>query len=127
MEYQGTWSIGIEVEGKFYREFTLEEERFRHTLDVYTDMAISREALNDPAYEAAAVLAKRLIVPGIDRKGLDEKKMEVVLAVGKGVTPEMVLDLFPEDGIALGRADADITKRRSDFRSAAAGKGSTGD
>lgn len=119
MNHKGTLPVGIELDGKVYRDYTLEEERFRHTLAVYTDGKIAREALNDPAYHAAAILAKRLIIPGIDLKGKDpETKKEIVIAEGKGVTPEMVLDLFPEDGNALGQAGSDIAARRAEFRKA---------
>lgn len=110
MEHKGTFPVGIEVEGEFFREFLLREERFKHKLAVFTDHSIARAALVDPAYMAAAVLAKRLTVAGIER-----------------VTPEMVLDLFPEDGNELGMAGASIVQRRNEFRSSAGGKGEQGD
>jgi len=110
MEHKGTFLIGIEVEGEFHKEFLLQEERFKHKLEVFTDHTIAREALVDPAFMAAAVLAKRLTVTGIAR-----------------VTPEMVLDLFPEDGNELGMAGATIVQRRRDFRSSAGGEGEQGD
>lgn len=109
MDHKGTLPIGIEVDGKLYREYLLEEQRFKHTLRVYTDPEIASDALKEPAYAEAAIMAKRLVVEGIDK-----------------VTPEMVLDLFPEDGDELGAAIADIRKRRNEFRSEAADKGSTG-
>jgi hypothetical protein len=106
MEHKGTLPIGIEVDGKMCREYTLVEERFRHKLEVYTDADCGEQALKDPTYHTAAVLAKRLKIEGIEK-----------------VTPDMVLDLFPEDGSEIGNAASGIAARRSDFRSSAAGEG----
>jgi hypothetical protein len=113
MTESGTFPEGIIVDGKVCREFTLDEELFRHTLELSNDPAIDPAQFNDPAYYSACLLAKRLTVPGIDR-----------------VTPELVQNLSGADGAALVTVATKLEIRRKAFRDAAeaapeAGTGAT--
>lgn len=103
MNVTGTFPNGvINGQGEVCHEFVLNERTFRHSLELANDRNIDKELLVDPVYYDAAIIAKRLSVPGLDR-----------------LTPEMVLDLEGEDGDALAQAIMTLDQRRSEFRSAA--------
>lgn len=96
MTESGTFTHGIEVDGQHYRAFTLEEEIFGHTIEVMNDTSLDRAQLVNPTYYAAALLATRLTVEGIDT-----------------VTPEMIIGLSREDGMTLLTLSAELDDRRA--------------
>lgn len=99
----GTLIDGImDATGAVHREFTLDEERFRHSLEIANDKAISALATADSVFYQAALLAKRLTVQGIET-----------------VTPDMILDLSGEDGDLLMQANGRLDDKRKAFRDAA--------
>jgi hypothetical protein len=101
MVEQGTFPEGLLVEGRLYREFILDEQKFRHTLEIMNDPTTGNK-VEDPTWYSAALLAKRLTVEGLSE-----------------VTPEMVLDLSGPDGDELTRVSIDLENRRQEFRSTA--------
>ena len=103
MNVAGTFPNGIiNGQGEACKEFVLNERTFRHSLELANDRGINKELLVDPVYYDAAIIAKRLTIPGLD-----------------SLTPDMVLDLDGEDGDALAQAIMTLDQRRSEFRSAA--------
>ncbi|MFH1028483.1 MAG: hypothetical protein V1791_10820 [Pseudomonadota bacterium] len=101
MKQPGTFPEGLMVDGSAYRIYTLDEQKFRHTLEVMNDPATG-DKVEDPVWYSAALLAKRLEVEGLPC-----------------VTAEMVLDLSGPDGDELTHASIVIEQRRREFRSAA--------
>lgn len=101
---KGIFPDGILSEGRILRDFQLQEETFRHTLEVGNDPAIDNDLCNDAAYFSAAVLSKRVTVDGLET-----------------VTPQTILDLSGDDGQYLMMLSALLDKRREDFRSQAVG------
>ncbi len=101
MVEKGTFPEGIIAAGMVFQEFSLDEQRFRHTLEVMNDPAAG-EKVENPVWFSAALLARRLTVVGLDR-----------------VTPEMVLDLSGPDGDELTRATLQLEQRRREFRNSA--------
>jgi len=99
MVEQGTFPEGIVFDGLVFRKFTLEEQRFRHTLEIMNDPA-SGDKVSDPVWYSAALLARRMTVEGLVH-----------------VTAEMVQDLSGPDGVELTRASIALEQRRQDFRS----------
>lgn len=99
----GVFPEGIEIAGQVHREFTLDEQKFRHTLEVVNDPATGSR-IEDPVWYSAALLARRLSIPG---------------QFDAAVTPEMVLNLSGADGDELTRASIVLEQRRQAFRSAA--------
>lgn len=90
-----------EVESRrIVRDFTLEEETFGNTFQVMNDETLDVKRLaNDPAYYSAALMATRVHFSEV------------------AVTPEIILDLHPEDGRYLLARTADLEQRRELFRS----------
>lgn len=109
MEQTGTFPRGIEIGGQFHREFALAPRLFRHTMELAYDPAVDKTLLADPVYYDAAIIARRLTVPGVAK-----------------VTPEMVLNLDGDDGDELATAIMSLDKRRAEFRGAAGSQGSAG-
>ncbi len=109
MTETGQLPEGIVVDGRVCRDFVIDEQRFRHTLEIMNDPA-SGEKVEDPVWFSAALLARRLSVVGVDR-----------------VTPEMVLDLSGPDGDELTRATLQLEQRRREFRSSAQAGAETSD
>lgn len=100
MHEPGTFPHGVtNEEGSICREFYVVERSFRHSLELAHDPAISNEKLQDPVYYDAAIISKRLQVPGVTR-----------------VTPEMVLDLLDDDADALTSSLMTLGSRRAEFR-----------
>lgn len=95
---QGTFPEGIIVDGIKFKEFTLDEQRFRHTLEIMNDPA-AKDKVEDPVWYSAALLARRMTVEGLEH-----------------ITAEMVLDLSGPDGDELTRAGIALEQRRRDFR-----------
>lgn len=102
MTITGTFPEGIIYQGAICRNFTLEELRFEHILQIAHDPATDVDRLSEDVYYDAAKYAKRLKVEGIDQ-----------------VTPEMVLDLSGPNSTELIIQTATLEKRRQDFRDAA--------
>jgi hypothetical protein len=107
-----TFTHGLLSEGKYFKDFTLEEEVMKHTLDVANDLELDIPRLignveenipEDETYYSACLLAKRLTVEGVEK-----------------VTPEMVLGLSRTDGRLLLRLSSRLDKRRELFRDEAA-------
>jgi hypothetical protein len=107
----GTFIHGIEHEGKFYREFVLEEEVMRHTFMVSNDNSLNLERLAgdekkkiapDAGYFSACIMAARLKVEGLDR-----------------VSPEQLEELSKADGMLLLVMSAQLEQRRTLFRAKA--------
>lgn len=119
---KGTFPEGIIVDGRVLRDFVLEEETFRHTLEVSSDPALAADLGGDDAYFAAAVMSKRLVVEGLDRVIVDPDTKRETVIPGRGMTPQMVLDLSRSDGRALLMASGTLEERRLAFRKEAAGK-----
>lgn len=101
MVESGIFPEGIVVEGRLHCDFTLDEQKFRHTLEVMNDPATGSKVV-DSVWYSAALLARRLSVVGIPV-----------------ITPDMVLDLSGPDGDELTRASIELELRRKEFRSAA--------
>jgi|GEM_PF-3115572 len=108
----GEFFHGMLSEGRYYKAFTLEEEVMEHTLRVSNDTELdfarlygdeANELPEDFAYYSAALLSKRLTVPGIAK-----------------VTPEMVLRLSRSDGRMLLMYSSQLEQRRELFRKEAA-------
>jgi len=81
------------------REFLLEEEQMGHTFLVMNDMDLDRARLaDDSSYYSAALMAARVKIAGVK------------------VTPEIILELHPDDGrYLLGKA-ALLEERGDEFR-----------
>lgn len=140
----GTFPVGIEVGGKYFQSYRLEEEKLAHKLAVFTDPALGRDALLNPAIQAAALLARRLHVDGLFdarfaaeadfkervKEYARERKMkpaEVTAADIHPVTVDMVNELCADDGNEISVAASLLVQRRADFRSKAGSKKSAGD
>ena len=103
MNVTGTFPEGIITEdGRICREYVLEEQLFRHTLEIAHDKDIEQEAVNDQVYYSACLLSKRFTIAGIQK-----------------VTPAMILNLSAQDGVELANATFTLENQRSNFRSAA--------
>jgi hypothetical protein len=102
MQESGIFPEGIIADGQCYREFTLTEHQFRHTMALAGDPDTDLTQLENPVYYQAAVLAQRLEVPGMDK-----------------VTPDMVLNLSGADGQELVRVATALEQKRKAFRDAA--------
>ena len=102
MQITGTFLHGLAAaDGSICRAFTLDERRFRHTLELANDSSINKDLLGEPAYYDASIICKRL-------------KVEVI----GHLTPEMVLDLEGDDGDVLASAIMSLAQRRDEFRRA---------
>jgi hypothetical protein len=99
MTESGIFPEGMLHEGKAYKDFTLDEETFGHTLGLINDPAIDAKRMDDPAYNAAALFSRRLTVEGIAR-----------------ITPDAVLGLSGPDGNELIMASITLESRRLRFR-----------
>jgi len=103
MQLTGTFPEGIVVDGICYREITLTEHQFRHTMELASDPTTDVKRLEDPVYYQAAILARRLKVN--------------LLPVP--VTPDMILELSGVDGDELARVASTLEQQRKAFRDAA--------
>lgn len=102
MKATGCFPEGLIINGMVYKEFTLEEHTFRHTLELASDPAIDYKRLDDPAYYQAAVFSRRLSIPGV-RLSVDD-----------------ILEMSGIDGQELVRASNEVELQRKIFRDAAA-------
>ncbi|MDA8428482.1 MAG: hypothetical protein M0T70_04430 [Geobacteraceae bacterium] len=107
---KGSFTHGIIVGKKAYREFILEEEIMRHTFLISNNPALdfARLAGNekaeppvppDEAYYSACLMAARLTVEGLDK-----------------VSPEQVEQLSKADARQLLTLSASMDQRRDHFR-----------
>ena len=130
MTESGTFIDGITIEGTTYREFTLEEQKFRHTLSVLHSTDGTRAA-NDPVMFSGAILAARLLIPvdsgiteeqGKDLTAEEKEKLDTTLKKiprYAQLTAENIMDLSAEDGEVLTTASIRLELRRKSFRDAA--------
>jgi hypothetical protein len=65
MVEQGTFPEGLLVEGRLYREFILDEQKFRHTLEIMNDPTTGNK-VEDPTWYSAALLVLDLSGPDGD-------------------------------------------------------------
>lgn len=102
MQVAGTFPEGIITKDGIFRNFTLQEQTFRTTLEIAHDQDIDKDLMNDEVYYSACLMSKRLSVAGLDK-----------------VTPEQVLELSALDAAELINKTNVLETQRANFRSAA--------
>ncbi|MCM0081775.1 hypothetical protein L4X63_09255 [Geomonas sp. Red32] len=83
---------------KIVRDFVLQEETMEHTFVVLNDLELDAARMKVGSYFQAAVISARVKIEGVN------------------VTPEMILDLDPADGLYLMAKTDELEARRAEFR-----------
>ncbi len=103
MTEKGSLPVGVEHGGKVHRDFELRPEKLRDSMEA---MAENPEKAKDRAYLTVAVLAKQTVRLG----DIPREK----------ITPEMILDMYADDAVAITDAGRRLREKMRSFRSGGA-------
>lgn len=104
---KGTLPMGVEMEGTLHRDFEIRPQKVRDTVDQFDDPERAGRCMKNSQYFAACLFAGRLVSLGT----IPREK----------ITPELILDMEPEDYEAIQVASGRLEERMATFRGAAAG------
>ncbi|MCF6246922.1 MAG: hypothetical protein L3J69_06120 [Desulfobacula sp.] len=98
MEEKGMLIIGVNYEGKIYRDFSVRPKKVKDTLSFIEE---DEKALENEKYLGALSVAKQLKIPGIPKKA---------------ITPDFILEMYDEDAAQVLDAVGRLEKKIAVFR-----------
>ena len=101
---KGTLPVGVEFDGKIYRNFEIRPQLQRDTIDLFDDPETGERALKNMQFYGLCIVAGQIISIG----DIPKEK----------ITPDMVMEMWPEDFAEIQHADKRLKERMATFRGA---------